>query len=208
MWPDSWAVDEDARRGCVDAIVPGAASIISDALGVLSVRSDADQAVHEILTARGFDVDGLTAALVRKAMCAPLDPYAAPVPGAEDLLRAIRRLGKRCVIVSNVTVRDAELYGHDFRGLGWDRYIDACVTSIEAGCRKPAAGIFDAALAAAACSRQACVMIGDSEENDIVPAKRVGMRAIKIGNPTAPTSADANVSGPADCISLLDAWSA
>jgi Haloacid dehalogenase-like hydrolase len=102
---------------------------------LLEHRANADQAVLQVLTWHGLAVDRSTAVLVRKAICSPFRPLGKPIPGAHRLLLAIRRLGKRCVLVSNVSVRDAELYALDLSALGWDELVDNCVTSIDAGCR-------------------------------------------------------------------------
>jgi putative hydrolase of the HAD superfamily len=182
--------------------------VVPELIETLSVRHDADRAVLEVLTARGLELDEEKAVSVRKAICSPFSPRGEPVLGAHELLLAIRRLDKRCVLVSNVSVRDAELYARDLSALGWAELVDACITSIDTGCRKPGAAIFDAALAAAGCSPTACVMIGDSEENDVEPARARGMRTVRIAPKTATSVADAVVGGPAECIAVLEAWNA
>jgi FMN phosphatase YigB (HAD superfamily) len=208
LWPDAWPVDEAARTARVDAVLPDAAGLVAPLIDELKHRDDADRAVFDVLTAHGLELDEATAASVRKALCSPFSPLGQPVPGAEELLFGIHRLGKRCVLVSNVSMRDAELYARDLAVLGWTALVDACITSIDAGCRKPGAAIFEAALAAAGCSAAACVMIGDSEAKDIEPARARGMRTVRIGHrETVPSVADAVVGGPAECIPLLEAWS-
>jgi FMN phosphatase YigB (HAD superfamily) len=207
LWPDAWPVDEVARAARVEAVVPGASDVLPQLLERLEHRADADQAVFEVLTAHALAVDKETAVSVRKAICSPFRPLGEPVPGAHELLVAIRRLGKRCVLVSNVSVRDAELYAIDLSALGWGELVDDCITSIDAGCRKPGAAIFDAALEAARCSPAACVMIGNSEDKDIEPARVRGMRTVRIAPPTVTSVADVVVGGPAECISLLERWS-
>lgn len=52
------------------------------------------------------------------------------------------------------------------------------VSSAEAGCAKPDPAIFRMALAEAGCTPQAAVMIGDRPDNEIAPAKRLGMRTV------------------------------
>jgi HAD superfamily hydrolase (TIGR01509 family) len=208
LWPDSVPVDEAARVARVEAVFPGAGVAVPELMEALSVRDDADRAVLELLTTRGLELDEELAASVRKAICAPFSPLGEPLPGAHELLSTIRRLGKRCVVVSNVSVRDAELYAKDFTALGWADLIDACVTSLDTGCRKPGSAIFEAALSAAACAPARCVMIGDSEPNDIQPARVRGMRTICIGPKTVTSAADAVVHGPAECVAVLESWNA
>jgi FMN phosphatase YigB (HAD superfamily) len=100
--------------------------------------------------------------------------------GAVDLCARIRALGLRNVIVSNVQVRDAADYARDFADLGIADYVDAIVTSLEVGFRKPHVAMFEAALRAANCQPVNAVMIGDSETRDIEPALALGMRTIRV----------------------------
>jgi FMN phosphatase YigB (HAD superfamily) len=84
------------------------------------------------------------------------------------------------VIVSNVEVRGALEYQRDFEDFGIAHLIDAIITSLEVGFRKPHHAIFAAALAEARCAPEECVMVGNSEEKDIQPAVERGMRAIRV----------------------------
>jgi FMN phosphatase YigB (HAD superfamily) len=208
LWPDSIPVDEAARAERVEAALRGAGVVVPHLIEALDARDDADRAVFEVLTAQGLELDEENAVLVRKAICAPFSPLGVPLPGAQELLLTIRRLGKRCVVVSNVSVRDAGQYLTDFSDLGWAELVDAWITSLDSGCRKPGAAIFDTALTAAGCVPAACVMIGDSEENDVEPARALGMRTIRIGPKASASAADAVVDGPAECIAVLESWNA
>lgn len=60
------------------------------------------------------------------------------------------------------------------------KYIDLVIASAEEGVSKPDRKIFDIALARANCEAENAVMIGDRIDNDIVPAKRLGMKTIWI----------------------------
>ena len=60
-----------------------------------------------------------------------------------------------------------------------DRF-DYLVSSFDIGLRKPDRAMFDAALERASCRAHECVMVGDSEPNDIQPAARLGMRTIRV----------------------------
>jgi ribulose-1,5-bisphosphate 5-phosphatase len=57
----------------------------------------------------------------------------------------------------------------------WFRHI---MTSEEVGCEKPAAAMFEAAQSALGCAPQEIVMVGDSMDDDIVPALQLGLHAI------------------------------
>lgn len=58
------------------------------------------------------------------------------------------------------------------------RYIDWVVASAEEGVAKPDKRIFSVALERSCCHPQNAVMIGDRLDNDIAPAKSIGMRTI------------------------------
>lgn len=60
------------------------------------------------------------------------------------------------------------------------QYIDLVIASAEEGVAKPDKRIFEAALNKAICEPQYAVMIGDRIDNDIIPAKALGMKTIWI----------------------------
>lgn len=60
------------------------------------------------------------------------------------------------------------------------RYIDLVVASAEEGVAKPDKRIFEIALERAKCKPEETAMVGDRLDNDIVPAKEIGMFTIWI----------------------------
>lgn len=64
--------------------------------------------------------------------------------------------------------------------LGILKYFDLIIASQEVGVSKPNKDIFNIALSKVNCKPYDCVMIGDRLDNDIVPAKQVGMKVIWI----------------------------
>lgn len=114
-----------------------------------------------------------------KARGLPLTPWHSEdetvYPEAEGCLAALRgsyKLG----IIANQAPGTAER----MREYGLSPYLDLIVASAEMGLEKPDLRIFQAALARAACRPEHAAMIGDRIDNDIVPAKRLGMTAIWI----------------------------
>ena len=61
---------------------------------------------------------------------------------------------------------------------GIKQYFDVIIASTEAGCSKPDLKIFEIALNQAGCRPDNAVMIGDRLDNDIIPAKKLGMKTI------------------------------
>jgi FMN phosphatase YigB (HAD superfamily) len=146
---------------------------------------------------------------VRRALCAPAVPGVRLFPGAPELLAGCRAIGLRCVIMSNVQVRGAVEYWRDLRDLGVAQFVDAVVTSLDVGFRKPHPRFFEAALSEAGCNPAACVVVGNSEANDIEPAIALGMRAVRmaIEEPTPATSAaHAVASSLDDALSVISRW--
>lgn len=60
------------------------------------------------------------------------------------------------------------------------QYFDLVIASAEEGCAKPDKRIFEIALERSCCPARSAVMVGDRIDNDIVPAKALGMRTIWI----------------------------
>ncbi len=117
---------------------------------------------------------------VRRAMVLPALGRWQPFPNAVELMATIKALGAGCALLSNATWRDALDYERDFADAGLFRFVDAIVTSVETGLRKPNPAIFATALTALGRQGPECVMIGNSEENDILPALAFGMRTIRV----------------------------
>ena len=65
------------------------------------------------------------------------------------------------------------------------------MTSLDVGFRKPHSAFFAAALREAGCEPAACLMIGNSEANDIQPALALGMRTIRVAIEEPPPTASA-----------------
>lgn len=63
---------------------------------------------------------------------------------------------------------------------GIGQYFDLVIASAEEGVSKPDLRIFNIALKKADCRAEDAVMIGDRLDNDIIPAKRLGMNTVWI----------------------------
>lgn len=61
---------------------------------------------------------------------------------------------------------------------GIGKYFDVVVASAEVGYAKPDFEIFNVALEQADCKPNETVMIGDRLDNDIIPAKKLGMKTV------------------------------
>ena len=92
---------------------------------------------------------------------------------APDVLSALH--GKyKLGIIANQSLGTQERI--DNWGIG--KYFDVVMASAEAGCAKPDLKIFTAALNKAGCAPADAVMIGDRLDNDIIPARKLGMKTV------------------------------
>ena len=97
------------------------------------------------------------------------------VPGALALLEAIRREGWRAIIVTNNGVAEQR---RKLERCGIGAWIDAMITSEEAGVSKPDPAIFEIALRTAGATADEVVMVGDAWPTDVAGALAAGIRPI------------------------------
>ncbi len=100
-------------------------------------------------------------------------------PDAVSALRALHERGLRIGLCSNAAYRPASMHAQLVH-VGLDAHLDAAVFSGEAGWRKPARHIFDAALSALGARADTTVFVGDRVREDIHGAARAGMRTVLI----------------------------
>lgn len=62
------------------------------------------------------------------------------------------------------------------------QYFDVIATSAELGYAKPDKEIFEKAFELAGCTAEESVMVGDRLDNDIIPAKTIGMKTVWVKN--------------------------
>lgn len=222
LWPDQWPSPRDElaqRRDRLRMAFPGLAP--EDAIAVVTALERAgsglDAQVAQDLgayaggTLRRFglgDGAGEIAAALR-AMCVPAVLRIRLFPGPRELLECIKNLGLKCVICSNAVWRDAAAYWRDFEALGVASLIDAVVSSVDAGVRKPHPRMFDKAAAAAGVPLDACIVIGNSEVRDIRPARSLGIRSLRVAIEEPPPAASAadHVTGTLfEAAEVLRAW--
>lgn len=99
-----------------------------------------------------------------------------PYPDALPVLAALKDRGYRLGIIAN------QLPGSEARlaRFGLLPYFDVICASAEEGVAKPDPEIFHRALTRAGCAPADAVMIGDRTDNDIAPAKALGMQTVLI----------------------------
>ena len=96
-------------------------------------------------------------------------------PEAEECLRELSKRYKIGIIANQNPGSRERL-----EKMGLLKYIDIVVASAEEGVAKPDLRIFRIALERADCKPEEVVMIGDRIDNDIIPAKKIGMKTVWI----------------------------
>jgi putative hydrolase of the HAD superfamily len=101
--------------------------------------------------------------------------------GAHEVLAGSRRRGLGVGLVSNTGYTAGRVLREFFDGWGLQRYFDVLIFSDEAGEAKPAAGIFQRALAALGVRAEEAGFLGDTPQLDVVGPMRIGMWSVQIG---------------------------
>ena len=89
------------------------------------------------------------------------------------MLKKLSRIYKIGVVANQALGTSERL-----ENLGVRKYHDLIIASAEEGVSKPDRRIFEIVLERSSCKPENAVMIGDCIDNDIVPAKQLGMKTI------------------------------
>jgi len=98
------------------------------------------------------------------------------IPGAGDLLPALRRSGIKIALLSNAT--SGRYVTRVLRGFGWAGFFDPLFVSADLGIRKPHPDAFRAVLARWDLEPGEIAMIGDSLYHDVGGAQAVGIQTV------------------------------
>lgn len=99
-----------------------------------------------------------------------------PFPGVRAALAELRARGIRLAVVSNFDYRLPAL----LEALGLGGCFEFVLLPAEAGAAKPAAAIFDAAVARLGLARDEIALVGDDPEQDLEAARSAGLGAIDV----------------------------
>jgi HAD superfamily hydrolase (TIGR01509 family) len=116
-------------------------------------------------------------AMYRTGHWAALSP---PIPGMAEVLFALRSAGYRLGLIAN----QPPTISHVLNQRGLNGIFETMAISDVVGISKPDPGLFEYALKKAGIDPEEAVMVGDRIDNDIVPAKKIGMRTAWINLPT------------------------
>lgn len=99
-----------------------------------------------------------------------------PFSDTEETLDYLKRRGYKLGIIANQSLGAAER----LENWGLLDYFDVVASSAELGAAKPDRAIFEKALAMAGCKAADAAMVGDRLDNDVIPAKAMGMKTVWI----------------------------
>lgn len=99
-----------------------------------------------------------------------------PFEDALDTLEILKERGYKLGIIANQSAGTAQRLEY----WGLLKYFDAVAASAELGVVKPSRLIFEKAIELAGCQPQDSIMVGDRLDNDIIPAKALGMKTVWI----------------------------
>ena len=101
-----------------------------------------------------------------------------PYSDAHSTLAALIDKGYKLGIIANQKIGTTERLA--FWGLR--QYFDVIAASAELGYAKPNKEIFEKAFELAKCTAAESIMVGDRLDNDIIPAKAIGMKTVWVKN--------------------------
>lgn len=104
-------------------------------------------------------------------------PRVEAVPGVEEALRALYP-HYRLALATNAAESGGALVRAALRRVGLERYFEAVFTARELGVCKPGSAFFQALLREVGCVPPEAVMVGDDYRNDVIGAKRAGLRTV------------------------------
>ena len=117
-----------------------------------------------------------------------------PYDNAEFVLKQLRQKGYRLGVIANQSLGTKDR----LENWGLLKYFEIVLASAEEGVSKPDIEIFDRALNAANCLPVNAVMVGDRLDNDIAPAKKIGMKTVRIKQGLSGLASVTNESEQAD----------
>jgi len=98
-----------------------------------------------------------------------------PREHAADVIAQLATSFQLGVIANQSAGTEQRLCNH-----GWTGVFAVCISSTEENVRKPDPAIFKLALERAQCPPEQAIMIGDRVDNDIRPAKAIGMGTVRL----------------------------
>ena len=133
-------------------------------------------------------------------------PQVLEIPGVTAALKVLHSKYTLCIATS-AEHSDTQDMAEALARIGVEEYFHFFFSSFDLGCRKPDTEFFSQVLCKTGFSAQYTVSIGDKYQNDILPAKALGLKTIyfnESGTPGDFSSADAVISHMENLVKIID----
>lgn len=130
-------------------------------------------------------------------------------PETAGALADLHRAGYRLAVVSNTDRTDDAALAAVLVRLRISDWIDAVVTSVSVGSRKPAPPMYQSALERLGCAASEAVMVGDDPPVDLAGAAALGLGTVLVHRPGGRPpggNEDAVIGSLAELLPLLERW--
>lgn len=184
-----------AQRAGVDVSAAEAEVALAAEISYYRAHLDEGRDRHSLGVLRRRCAEELRAALPRSAQAIELGALESILldalrfsafADAGEAVRGVKRMGVRAIVVSNWDVSLEDVLTR----LGLAPLLDGIVTSASAGARKPFPAIFARALELAGVQPDRAVHVGDSEEEDVLGARRADIEPILLRRDGRPGTTD------------------
>lgn len=167
--------------------------------------------LQESLASHGVHCDHTLLEQAVQGYTTAISAGARPQDGARELLQALSTSGRRLGLISN-TMWPPAAHIADLRRFELYPFFEELVFSAERGVWKPDPQVFDLAMRAVKGRPERTVYVGDNPHDDILGARRAGIRSIWIRTdeypPDAGREADAIVDHLLEIPEVLARWEA
>jgi FMN phosphatase YigB (HAD superfamily) len=174
-------------------------------------RQDTNRWISEWLRDHGEVWPESEVERLRIAFASPLPDAFTLAPGAKESLRWCRANGLAVAVLTNTITRGDDEVWRDCRRLGLDGLVDEVLSSYSTGWTKPHPAMFERALTAVGVSAGGAFMVGDQLGEDVLGARRAGLRAVwkrrrPADDPSAPIDADAVIDSLVELPQIARGW--
>jgi putative hydrolase of the HAD superfamily len=137
-------------------------------------QGEFEDSARRIYRRLGLELDDELLARISKRRRAAFAAIFVPRDGAVPALEQLRARGLRTGLITNCSSETPQLWAASPLA----PLVDACVFSCREGARKPERRLYEAAAQRLGVQPEACVFVGDGNDDELAGAARAGMRPV------------------------------
>jgi putative hydrolase of the HAD superfamily len=137
-------------------------------------QGEFEDSARRIYQRLGLELDDELLARISKRRRAAFAAIFVPRDGAVPALEQLRARGLRTGLITNCSSETPQLWAASPLA----PLVDACVFSCREGARKPERRLYEAAAQRLGVQPEACVFVGDGNDDELAGAARAGMRPV------------------------------